>query len=181
MKKIVAVFADYQNALKASNELVSMNISDYSLAKLSEDYEQQIRQEVFLRSKEAASIMLGGLVGALLMGLLFYWMTQNNDLGILYGRFLAGGLPSTLFAGTGIGLALGSLLTGIYSIPSPFHFLQTQQDIGCLYYTVRDQLNSKKLYRLLKIIQVFSLKILVILYNYCLIAFRERFIFPQNR
>jgi len=133
LKKIVAVFPDYQNALKASNELVSMNISDYSLTKLSEDYEQQISQEVFFRSKEAASIMFGGLVGALFMGLLFHWMTQNNNLGILYGRFLAGGLPSTLFTGAGIGLALGSLLTGIYTLSLPFSIDSTGYWLFVLY------------------------------------------------
>lgn len=119
MKKTVAIFSDYDQALKASNVLLSHNIADYTLTELSSDFEQQLRQEIFLSHREARTTFWGALIGSLLLGLLFYWLVQNHGFGYLYARLLAGTVRAATFIGSGIGFAVGGLLAGLYALSRP--------------------------------------------------------------
>lgn len=116
MDKIVALFAEYETAQAASHELVKENMADYRLFQLGADYEQQIRQEVFLGSREIRTTILGMALGALAGAVLFYYLAYSGSLAILLGRFMSAGRPAAVVAGTLIGLALGGLLAGAYSL-----------------------------------------------------------------
>ncbi|MDW7674034.1 MAG: hypothetical protein SCK28_05805 [Bacillota bacterium] len=133
MRKIVAVFEKHTQAIRASKGLTSKDLADYSLIELSPDYEQQVRQEVFLTHREIVYITSGALIGALIMGGLFFWLSWFNNVGILMARFLAGGLPSSIFTGIGIGVSLGGLLAGSYALSQPFERNMTNQWLLVLY------------------------------------------------
>ncbi len=121
MRKVVAFFQNKDDAFRAGEALTLEDLADYSLTELSLDYEQQIRQEVFLRPKELNYIVIGVLLGMIIFGTLFYLLSVQSNLGILLARWMAGGLPAAAFTGAGIGLALGGLLAGVYSLSLPLN------------------------------------------------------------
>jgi len=120
MIKVVAVFPKYSAVEETGRKLVDNDLADYSLMELGLDYEKQLRQEIFIRSKEINLMILGAAVGMLGIGLVFYLLSLPHNLGILLGRLLAGGLPVVILTGAGIGLAAGGLLAGIYCLSLPF-------------------------------------------------------------
>ncbi|MCP6429102.1 hypothetical protein NL523_27690, partial [Klebsiella pneumoniae] len=74
---------------------------------LSYDYESQVRQELFLSSRESKAIAMM-IVLCLLIGIgLFYWLTLSPLTGTLFSWLLGGGLPVALFTGGGLGAAIG--------------------------------------------------------------------------
>ena len=133
MKKTVTLFNDYDHAHKAAQILLNHQIADYTLTELSADYEQQIRQEIFLSRRESVITIIGSITGAILLGFLFYWLVQNHSYGYLYARFLAGTIRAATFTGVGIGFALGWLLSGIYALSMPLHHNHTGKWLMVLY------------------------------------------------
>ncbi|MDW7683830.1 MAG: hypothetical protein SCK29_06890 [Bacillota bacterium] len=119
MKKTVCIFSDYSQAKDISDQLLNHDIADFTLAELSADYEQQIRQVIFVSHHEAVYTLFGAVVGAILFGTLFYWAVQNHSFGYLYARLLAGTIRAAVFTGAGLGIAIGGLLSGVYSLSMP--------------------------------------------------------------
>ena len=119
MRKIVVFFQNKDDAYRAGEALTTENLADYSLTELSNDYEQQIRQEVFLRPKERNFIVIGALLGSIVLGTLFYLFSSEGSFGILMARWMAGGQPAAVFTGAGIGFAFGALLAGLYALSLP--------------------------------------------------------------
>lgn len=119
MRKLVAVFPDQETGLQAARRLVAADIADYSLLQLGEDFEQQIRQNIFIRPVESRLILGGAALGALLLGLLFYSLGTSGDYGSLIARLLPAQTAAPLLLGMGAGLAGGGLLGGLYGLSLP--------------------------------------------------------------
>ncbi|KJS11888.1 MAG: hypothetical protein VR67_12010 [Peptococcaceae bacterium BRH_c8a] len=119
MAKIVALLPEDVDVSAVDRQLQARDISNYRVVDVADDYEQQIRQEVFLTRHEKRVTIIGTLAGALAGALLVAWLLQNHPYGLVAGPLLANTIYSSLFAGTGIGLAFGALWAGAYAISRP--------------------------------------------------------------
>ncbi len=119
MAKIVALLPGDDIINTVDKQLQSQNISNYRFVDVSDDYEQQIRQEVFLTKHEKHVTIIGALIGAIAGALLVAWFLQNNPYGLIISPLLANTIYSSLFIGIGMGFAFGALWAGTYAISKP--------------------------------------------------------------
>lgn len=119
MKKVVALLSPESDFVTLDRELTGRDIADSRVIKVADDYEEQIRQEIFLMSREGRTIILGAAIGALAGLLLFAWLLGNHSLGQVLSPLLANTIYSSLFTGAGTGLAAGALFSGLYALSRP--------------------------------------------------------------
>ncbi|MCF8012131.1 MAG: hypothetical protein K9L17_12980 [Clostridiales bacterium] len=116
MKKIVALLPEQEAFNKIDTELTEKDITNFRSIKVSDEYEEQVRQEIFLTAREGRITISSALAGALLGLILIAFLLSNNNLGQVLTPLLANTIYSTLFTGAGVGLAAGGLLGGLYAL-----------------------------------------------------------------
>ncbi|GAB6179906.1 hypothetical protein JCM14036_12250 [Desulfotomaculum defluvii] len=119
INKVVTLFSPDADLKRIDNELTSHSLVKYRSVKIAEDYEQQVGQEIFLTKDERRTALIGALLGALAGLDLVAWLLGNNELGQLISPLLANTIYSALFTATGVGLAAGGLLAGLYALSRP--------------------------------------------------------------
>ena len=119
MAKLITFLENGEAVAAVTGELAQAGPADYQIICLTDNYEYDIRQEVFLFKYEALFIALSALVGLIVGGAAMY----AYSLGLLnfpvFAPFLAGGTPAAVFVGAGVGSALGALLGGLWGLSRP--------------------------------------------------------------
>lgn len=116
IKRVVFVIDDETIVNKLRKDLLDHNMADFRFVPLGEEYEQVIRQEIFLSSWEWKVTVIGCLVGSIIGAVIFTPLALSSEYAFLLGRVMATGLYAATFLGAGIGLALGGLLAGLYAL-----------------------------------------------------------------
>ncbi len=115
IKRMVCVL---DNEIKVNNirqNLLDHNMADFRIVQLGDEYEQAVRQEIFLTFWEYKVTIMGGLMGSIIGAILLTVLALSSEYAFLLGRVMASGLYSATFVGAGIGFALGGLLAGLYA------------------------------------------------------------------
>ncbi len=79
--KVVSVFNNNDNIKKLTSELSAAGINNIHIRKLSNNYRQEIIEEIFISNNEKYGFLIGVLIGATL-GVIISYLT-NNDILIL--------------------------------------------------------------------------------------------------
>jgi len=119
MRKVVAFFPAHADAAAVDNELTTRDITNFHSIDVSSDFEEQIRQEILLTSREGHITILSAFLGALAGVLMVAFLLNNREFGQVLSPFLANTIYSTLFSGAGMGFAAGGLLGGLYALSRP--------------------------------------------------------------
>lgn len=86
MRKVVTIFKNKEDAFNAMETLTSHDLADNSLTHLSNYYERQICQEIFLRPQDIKNMVLGAFGGMISLGTLFYFLSKQSDMGDIIGQ-----------------------------------------------------------------------------------------------
>ncbi|WP_366922309.1 hypothetical protein MFMK1_002757 [Metallumcola ferriviriculae] len=119
MVKVVSIFPENNQAMQTVELLAGEDISDGMVTDLTGNYEEQIKHEIFLTARELRWTLVGGLIGAILLGLLFFLVALGEVSPPLLLPLAAAGPYAAAFTGVGTGVALGALLTGLWALQLP--------------------------------------------------------------
>lgn len=133
MAKLIGLMKSEDAIAEATSELSRAGLADYQIINLSDDYEHEIRQEVFLFRYEAYLIIVGALIGAILGGAAAHSYSMGVINFSVLAPFLAGGSPAAVFVGAGVGSALGVVLGALWGFSEPLDRDYSQEIMLVLY------------------------------------------------